>query len=163
MKTTDRWPSSSKTAFADSPGSLIWDLATKLPDLEDVLPSSRKTFRVLNDWITQCGKSHRRCTVTQAPSLPKRVLELCADTVRIREYPPSRARYACLSHCWGASGPNLKLTSTTYDLLKEEIPVSDLPATFRDAVHVCQSLQISFLWIDALCEYMIVRSELRAC
>ncbi|KAF1919017.1 heterokaryon incompatibility protein-domain-containing protein [Ampelomyces quisqualis] len=151
MTIADRWPSSFKTAFAGAPRSLVCDVATNLRDVEDILPSCRNTLQVLDNWIAQCGRSHSHCTLTKANTLPKRVLQLSADTVCIREYPQSHATYACLSHCWGTTGPKLKLTSTTYDRLTEGVPISDLPATFRDAVSVCQSLRISFLWLDALC------------
>lgn len=32
-----------------------------------------------------------------------------------------------------------------------EIPLSDLPATFQDAVHIVRGLGLRYLWIDSLC------------
>jgi hypothetical protein len=113
---------------------------------------SRQTCQVVSDWIDKCVNDHNSCASVRATSLPMRVLQLSSDTVHVRENMTRRAPYACLSHCWGEKGPDLKLTSDTMLNLKEGTLISHLPKTFRDAVRVCQSLRISFLWIDALCE-----------
>lgn len=59
-------------------------------------------------------------------------------------------RYVTLSHRWP---PNLSLktTSQSIDQHRQGIPLSRMPATFRDAVIVCRKLGIRYLWIDALC------------
>jgi hypothetical protein len=44
-----------------------------------------------------------------------------------------------------------KLTSANLGTLKHGIELSILPKTFRDAVWICSRLQITYLWIDALC------------
>ena len=61
-----------------------------------------------------------------------------------------KARYTALSHCWGKAVP-LTLTTSCLRLMKESIPLSRLPKTFRDAVHITRKLGLSYLWIDSLC------------
>lgn len=59
--------------------------------------------------------------------------------------------YAALSYCWGSRGQKLLLTQDTYELLKTGIDVQDLQPTIRDAATVAATLEISYLWVDALC------------
>jgi hypothetical protein len=62
----------------------------------------------------------------------------------------SSAEYAALSYQWG--GPQeLMLTKETASRLKTGVRLEDIPATFRDAIYVCEALGINCLWIDALC------------
>jgi hypothetical protein len=58
--------------------------------------------------------------------------------------------YISLSHCWGNSQP-LRLTKSTEAALRAGISNRELPRTFRDAVAVCQQLDVSYIWIDSLC------------
>lgn len=87
-----------------------------------------------------------------AAPLPKRILEIAAEHVFLREQPASPAPYACLSHCWGPNGPAVKLTAETFKCLREGLSIHDLPKTFQDAVEVCRHLGIHYVWIDALCK-----------
>lgn len=63
--------------------------------------------------------------------------------------------YVTLSHCWGPSGLEMKLTAPVEKSLKERIPWDSLPKTFRDAILITRTLQnafgIKYIWIDALC------------
>ena len=63
-----------------------------------------------------------------------------------------RVKYTALSHCWGKT-KTLRLTHDTYDAYTglEGIRISDLPATFRDAVSITRRLGVRYLWIDSLC------------
>ena len=95
---------------------------------------------------------HNQCMQREAVPLPKRILEITTEYVFLRERPGSLAPYACLSHCWGLTGPAVKLTDETVGRLRDGVKTSDLPNTFRDAVEVCRHLGIYHIWIDALCE-----------
>ncbi|KAF4448675.1 heterokaryon incompatibility protein [Fusarium austroafricanum] len=70
--------------------------------------------------------------------------------VTSRDQSYSELRYATLSHCWGAKLPIFTSKATRLDFQKC-IPEDTLPQTFRDAVHIARSLDIPYLWIDALC------------
>ncbi|KAH8600172.1 heterokaryon incompatibility protein-domain-containing protein, partial [Bisporella sp. PMI_857] len=88
---------------------------------------------------------------------PTRLLDLqafgnnCLD-IRLIEIPIRDSPFATLSHCWGASG-NTKCQATMRALrdLRDRILYTDLPKTYRDAITVCRSLEIRYLWIDSLC------------
>ena len=60
------------------------------------------------------------------------------------------AKYITLSHCWGSSLP-ARLLQASYQQFCDHIPVSTLPRTFQDAIKFVRTLQIRFIWIDALC------------
>jgi hypothetical protein len=61
-----------------------------------------------------------------------------------------RARYACLSYCWGST-QTLKTTTQTLEAHKSQIIWEDLPKTFKDAINYTLRLGISYLWVDSLC------------
>jgi hypothetical protein len=114
--------------------------------------SSRGASQVLTHWIEDCVQSHVSCPAVMVSSLPKRILELTPTQFFLQEHLSIKARYACLSHCWGSKGPALKLTKDTMANLQQGVEIGELPKTFQDAVQVCLSLGIRFLWIDSLCE-----------
>ncbi|KAI1121603.1 HET-domain-containing protein [Nemania abortiva] len=62
--------------------------------------------------------------------------------------------YAALSYCWGSEEEaenQLKTTSATIQSHILQIVFGCLPQTVADAVQVCRSLGIRYLWVDALC------------
>lgn len=58
--------------------------------------------------------------------------------------------YATLSHRWARRLPCMITTDNRRDRL-EGIPWTELPQTFKDAIRYCLELEVSYLWIDALC------------
>jgi hypothetical protein len=63
---------------------------------------------------------------------------------------PLDIRYLTLSHCWGTN-MLLRLTAGTHNCFQDGFPVTTLPPTFRDAVHIATRLSVQYLWIDSLC------------
>lgn len=59
-------------------------------------------------------------------------------------------KWASLSYVWGGAQ---EVRTTKITLLEHltSIQVANLPQTLIDAIKVCRQLEISFLWIDALC------------
>ena len=61
-------------------------------------------------------------------------------------------KYCALSHCWGPPGKmsvrTLKTNITSY---LEEIPITELPRSFREAIEIVNGVGIEYLWIDSLC------------
>jgi hypothetical protein len=115
--------------------------------------SSEQAMQTLDRWAQDCVENHACCTNSTASSLPKRVLEVTSTHFYLREHMSTRAKYACLSHCWGKEGPALKLNKATIAMLLQGWELGQLPQTFQDTVHVCLRLGIRFLWIDALCRF----------
>jgi hypothetical protein len=115
---------------------------------------SERSWRKAREWLNFCEANHD-CTPDskQDPLLPNRVLDLHSEdlqSVNLYETNGKRARYACLSHCWGSSQP-LRTLRSNIDAHKRMIPNDVLPKTFRDAATVTKFFDIRYLWIDSLC------------
>lgn len=59
-------------------------------------------------------------------------------------------KYATLSHCWGGILSKELVKESIHDF-HQGIRLTDLPKTFREAVHVTRKIGIKYLWVDALC------------
>ncbi|KAH8892517.1 HET-domain-containing protein [Thozetella sp. PMI_491] len=62
--------------------------------------------------------------------------------------------YACLSYCWGPkedADRQLKTTRSTLESHCKHIDIERMTPLIRDAVTVCRTLGIEYIWIDALC------------
>lgn len=110
-------------------------------------------FRRCQDTHTECRKI-RQSRRQMGTFVPTRVLDVGhpeTPTIRLVESEDCAKMipYIALSHCWGGSQP-FKLTRTTATRLRAGIPLTELPKTFRDAIHVAQKMQIQYLWIDSL-------------
>ena len=117
--------------------------------------ASLQALQTIGNWIDDCVNNHEFCNGGFDQVLPKRILEITATHVYLRDSDYTRgrqSRYACLSHCWGTEGPALRHTSVTAEILKGGIAIKNLPQTFMDAAQVCLQLPIRYLWIDAICE-----------
>lgn len=60
-------------------------------------------------------------------------------------------RYACLSYRWGVQTHDMGLTHRNAKEKRCKTPIDLLPGTFADAIRICKSLEISYIWIDAFC------------
>ncbi|KAK4678773.1 hypothetical protein QC764_311340 [Podospora pseudoanserina] len=83
------------------------------------------------------------------PTSPSSAIKLTTTT-----HIPHPIQYAALSYCWGPSSDAIQQTTLTTSSLPSRmtgIPLSDLSPVMLDAVKVCRSLGIPYLWIDALC------------
>jgi hypothetical protein len=124
------------------------------PWIPPVETSSDQALQKLRGWIQECVEHHDSCQKSQLSDLPKRILKIEGTNLYLREQVTMRAKYACLSHCWGPAGPALKLTGTSLPQPKGGILIEHLPKTFREAVLLCARLGLRFIWIDALCKFL---------
>jgi hypothetical protein len=53
--------------------------------------------------------------------------------------------YFCLSHCWGDSQPYV-LTKETAPTLRDDLKITELPKTFREAILVTRAFQVRYIW-----------------
>ncbi|KAL0936126.1 heterokaryon incompatibility protein [Colletotrichum truncatum] len=60
-------------------------------------------------------------------------------------------QYVALSHRWGTGETCCTERQNLDDMVQNGILTSQLPATFRDAVHVTRGLGFSHIWVDSLC------------
>lgn len=112
-------------------------------------------------WIKECD-SHSH-PLSKKDALPTRLLDLQSldvhGAVRLIEtsahatkFQGASWKYATLSHCWGApDNPPLRTTTENIDEMSKIIPFDILPSNYQDAVTVCRSLDIPYIWIDSLC------------
>ena len=124
-------------------------------------------FDIIKKWLLHCDTEHNCCSqppqttappiTTQTTSnhhLPTRLIAVgqASDThVRLIEtQPASTGRWLALSHQWGP-GPHFFTTRSNLPSHLRGIPLTDLPATFRDAVRVTRAVGYPYLWIDSLC------------
>lgn len=115
---------------------------------------SESAQRFARACIEACTQTHERCHFAEPQLLPTRVIDVGnAGDERLRLFETRESRigqYTALSYCWGSDQP-LKTTSVNIQAMKSGLLLSDLPQTLADAVHVTRSLNIQYLWIDALC------------
>lgn len=65
-----------------------------------------------------------------------------------------RFEYAALSYCWGPPShalTNLKTRKTSVDSFLKAVDFDCMPPAIQDAVSVCRTLSIRYLWVDTLC------------
>ncbi|KAF2743803.1 HET-domain-containing protein, partial [Sporormia fimetaria CBS 119925] len=111
---------------------------------------SARTHAVARKWLSECQRSHDKCSSSRLPLLPRRVIDVGTSSQRSRlvMYQNKRAPYVALSHCWGGNIPT-KLVRETLIPFGRELP--PLPANFEDAITITRELGICYLWIDCLC------------
>ncbi|KAF5975416.1 hypothetical protein FCOIX_7704 [Fusarium coicis] len=118
--------------------------------------NSRESFECAQEWVSECLKTHT-CPKpgTERVLLPKRLLMVEGaqdEAIRLIETRGDEYPYVCLSHRWGDPiHKQLKTTTRTLESHMNNIEWESLPATFKDAVTVCQSMNVKYLWIDSLC------------
>ena len=72
--------------------------------------------------------------------------------------PAVNIEYAALSHCWDGQS-NFNLQSSNISSFKQGIRVDQRLKTFRNAIQVCDFLDIRCLWIDSLCNMQDCRKD----
>lgn len=99
-------------------------------------------------------QKHKVCgsQSSNAP-LPTRVLDIGTpdcDGVRLYATNGQSGKYVALSYCWGQKQPQ---RTTTENLAANfhSIDFEALSPTIKDAVTVTRSLEMRYIWIDALC------------
>ncbi|KAG5787668.1 hypothetical protein H9Q69_013266 [Fusarium xylarioides] len=118
--------------------------------------NSKENFEHAEEWISKCLSTHT-CPRpgTSKVLLPKRLLAVegaLDDPIRLIETRGDEYPYVCLSHLWGdPRHKQLKTTTRTLDSHMNSIEWESLPAKYKDAVTVCRSMNVKYLWIDSLC------------
>jgi hypothetical protein len=127
---------------------------------------SETHFAIIRQWLETCNDLHPGCRYRpkETSSPPTRLIDVGGnDSPRIHlvetkdgEIPwVDCPRYIALSHRWGApphfctDGDPAAPNSLSKHM--SGIRVSDLPATFRDAVRTTRALGVRYLWIDSIC------------
>ncbi|KAK4444445.1 heterokaryon incompatibility protein-domain-containing protein [Podospora aff. communis PSN243] len=139
---------------------------------QDSVPKfiSQRVLSFIQHQVSECDSNHGHdCTSNLGfvnPGWPARILEINEPDglVILKDFDVSMERqFAALSYCWGASqelkdNPPYKALTTTLGHLRSGVSIAALPRTIREAVMLCDRLNIRFIWIDSLC--IIQDSEL---
>lgn len=109
----------------------------------------------MRKWIDQCVEGHEKCSLPDTTPLPTRILDVglgdeTADPVLLVSQ-GKRARYACLSYCWGQERQPVVLANNTLSSLCQGIPLGTLLQTIQDAITTTRRLGLRYLWVDSLC------------
>jgi hypothetical protein len=109
---------------------------------------------LMKDWINLCDTSHSVCRNDTIPPLPSRIIDVESEPPKLLHSASldTRATYAALSYTWGVPRAQQYLTTIANKTSHMSgMPLSELPQIFRDAIIVTRSLQLRYLWIDAIC------------
>jgi hypothetical protein len=139
--------------IADAPNP--WN---KVP-VEEHVPTttnSQDSYLFATSNLSWCVDGHEACRSSASDFVPTRLLAVGAEgdtSVRVVEARwLSVDKYLALSHCWGPPETiTTRLTQATYDRYTTDIPLSELPKTFHDAVNCTRALGCEYIWIDSLC------------
>lgn len=127
---------------------------------------SAQSWYVAKFWYETYLKNHENCNRKRRDRCngsqwyPTRLIKILRWSRKLRLVLTEKERpgvpYLTLSHCWGKAY-FIQLTQSSLSDFQKNIPYSELPKTFRDAVSMAQSLRIYYIWIDSLC--IIQRQE----
>ncbi|KAH7086185.1 heterokaryon incompatibility protein-domain-containing protein [Paraphoma chrysanthemicola] len=126
---------------------------------------SPEALAQIRQWLQNCRAKHRcRKTIShremaedELETLPTRVIDVTAfeddSKVQLIETTgQSKANWVALSHCWGHERNHpLKTTRANLSQHLNNIAMSSLPKTFRDAVVATRALGFRYLWVDSIC------------
>ncbi|KAK0709393.1 heterokaryon incompatibility protein-domain-containing protein [Lasiosphaeria miniovina] len=119
---------------------------------------SPQALALASTWVRDCLAGHQACTkagATNDPLLPSRVISIGGgDPGAVTLCEPvdnTRARYMCLSYCWGGADFIQTTTANIQSHLLDGISLERLPAVFRDFIQVARAFQVMYVWIDSLC------------
>jgi hypothetical protein len=103
-------------------------------------------------WTNRCSENHENCNKNDQNVLPTRLISIASNVPKLVLTAgwETKPRYSTLSHRWG-DDDFLKLTEKNHDSFLEEIPLEELPKTFKDAIQITRRLGLEYLWIDSLC------------
>ncbi|RAL06647.1 HET domain protein [Aspergillus homomorphus CBS 101889] len=107
---------------------------------------------LVKSWLQFCcGEGGSRCA-----SEPMNSYKLINVDAMMVEQMKTKSRYAALSYVWGKdTTKHFRLTEDLRAVLSTPGSLDksrqDIPLVFLDAIQLCRTLGIGYLWIDALC------------
>ncbi|KAJ4112375.1 hypothetical protein NW765_015445 [Fusarium oxysporum] len=142
---------------------LEWDPCRVRPDFPSLRNISDNTghedvARLAKCWLQTCKQNDNFQDILGTRDsnwFPQRLIHVgdadLPPRLVLREEDHVQGGYAALSHCWGPNPQFMMLSSDTLEQFRDEIPLDELPASFRDAIITCRRLDIPYVWIDSLC------------
>jgi hypothetical protein len=105
----------------------------------------------LKDCVENTTHSHRACIQPQPAPVPKQVLCVRPQEIRICDMEGEFGRYCALSYRWGPPEQVFKTTQANLSQMMQIIDWHVLPRLMQDTITVTRELDIQYLWIDAVC------------
>ncbi|RSM14948.1 hypothetical protein CEP52_000988 [Fusarium oligoseptatum] len=133
---------------------------SEFPPLRDIPDNTGHgdVAKLAKQWLENCKTDHEcelLCGQQDKSWHPKRLIDVGfphePPRLVTREDDQLEGSYVALSHCWGQNPNFLMLKTDKESEFRKEIPMDQLPASFRDAVITCRRLDIRYIWIDSLC------------
>lgn len=127
----------------DSIGAYVPPLSPEDPALADLART----------WFEECCETHPSCGPRDFSFRPTRLVEIVDENqvrVVLAQNDTDLGAYAAFSHCWGKARA-LKLLQANVTQLCSSVLVEDLPTSYREAISMCLTLSIRYIWIDSLC------------
>ncbi|KAF2688957.1 HET-domain-containing protein [Lentithecium fluviatile CBS 122367] len=117
---------------------------------------SRFEWEQAESWLRDCVHSHAICRTPNIGFVPKRLVQVIDGDSGLRLVERDDLKlfsedYCALSYCWGLQGNTLTTRKENLEHHLRGMRLSSMPQTIQDAVIVCRSLHIPYLWVDALC------------
>jgi hypothetical protein len=122
-----------------------------------------ENFQLARNWLRTCLKEHRDCRQNHDPHfLPTRLIDI-GDSRRgkisarlictAESKDVNSMRYLALSHCWGTQRGKVvpKTVKSNLEDHLQELKLSSLSKTYREALIIAFKLRIRYAWIDSLC------------
>ncbi|KAF2490589.1 HET-domain-containing protein [Lophium mytilinum] len=118
----------------------------------DLSTASPASMALASVWLRNCLENHLPCSNAQGEgTLPRRIIDISSPQHPFLDDGNSRkGSYLTLSYKWGESHRYVTTTETE-GKHRKEVPLKELPWTFKEAIHVADSLGFRWIWIDALC------------
>ncbi|KAF2846354.1 HET-domain-containing protein [Plenodomus tracheiphilus IPT5] len=118
----------------------------------DTYDEPREVLDIANTWTKKCFEDHPDCNKETPGALPTRLVSIAGNVPQLVPTAgwETKPRYSTISHRWG-NEDFIKLTEKNHDSFLKEIPLHELPKTFRDAIYISRRLGLDYIWIDSLC------------
>ena len=151
-----RWAKTAPAKLADSqlPKKHSSSIARIVGRQIESNPASEQSIFQVREWIHECTTVHAKCSKLLDKPLPTRVIDVgpanSSSEPSLLLSEGLLGQYVALSHVWGGLVPVRTLKKNLSNHLMQ-LPLSCLPASFRDAVIITRRLGFRYLWIDALC------------
>src|ERR1700712_828375 len=119
-------------------------------------PGSDTALKISSSWLERCLKNHSSCNPpAELHKTPKRLINVGSESRNpflVESSPCSEQMiWVSLSYCWGQGPSMMMLSRDNLGAMKNGIPLNKLDPTIQDAILVTRALNISYIWIDALC------------
>ncbi|KAE8444463.1 hypothetical protein EG329_000554 [Mollisiaceae sp. DMI_Dod_QoI] len=103
--------------------------------------------------VSYCLTKHSCGNLADESFMPTRLIQIVRlnpNQVRLTLTKGLRARYMCLSHCWGSKQP-LRTTKENLKDHLDHLAWDIIPICYQEAIRLAAHLGIHYLWIDSLC------------